>query len=202
VYGVTRVRFSGQWRSGSRRSGGAGTGPFQLALDDADQAVQVAGGDVGHGPLERHRHPLRQPAPVRLPPRRQRRRRTLRRAGTMTGRTHHPLDKITRLPTMRCRWVAGSQRARYTEQLVLALSFRVPPSWTASHRCGDARLGAMVSLLPARPAACRDRGRGRALRRQPRAGRDSGSSRWHARAAGRMAGRGARVRRGCRRGRR
>ena len=43
----------------------------------------------------------RRPAPVRLPPRRQRRRRTLRRASIMTGRTHQPLDKITRItPTM------------------------------------------------------------------------------------------------------
>jgi hypothetical protein len=25
---------------------------LQLALDDADQAVQVGGGEVGHGPLE------------------------------------------------------------------------------------------------------------------------------------------------------
>ena len=50
-------------------------------------------------PRLQHRHPLRRPAPVRLPPRRQRRRRTLRRADTMTSTTGatRPLDKITRI---------------------------------------------------------------------------------------------------------
>src|SRR6516162_8972159 len=43
---------------------------------------------------------LHRPAPVRLPPRRQRRRRTLRRADPMTGRMHHPLDKITRITNL------------------------------------------------------------------------------------------------------
>ena len=55
-------------------------------------------------PRLQHRHPPRRPAPVRLPPRRQRRRRTLRRANAMTTNTGaaHPLDKITRItPTMR-----------------------------------------------------------------------------------------------------
>src|SRR5437762_1120729 len=32
---------------------------FQLALDDADQAVQVGGGEVGHGPLEQRPDALR-----------------------------------------------------------------------------------------------------------------------------------------------
>jgi len=31
---------------------GPALGLRQLALDDADQAVQVGGGEVGHGPLE------------------------------------------------------------------------------------------------------------------------------------------------------
>ena len=32
---------------------------LQLALDDADQAVQVGGGEVGHGPLEQRPDALR-----------------------------------------------------------------------------------------------------------------------------------------------
>ena len=54
-------------------------------------------------PRLQHRHPLRRPAPVRLPPRRQRRRRTLRRADTMITKTGaaRPLDRITRITPIR-----------------------------------------------------------------------------------------------------
>ena len=72
-----------QWLSGSHKH----------ALTDSFAAF------TGHPALQ-HQHPLRRPAPVRLPPRRQRRRRPLRRAGAMTGTTgltRPALDKITRI---------------------------------------------------------------------------------------------------------
>ena len=49
-------------------------------------------------PRLQHRHPLRRPAPVRLPPRRQRRRRTLRRADTMINKTGPMHPRLTRSP--------------------------------------------------------------------------------------------------------
>jgi hypothetical protein len=76
------------WLSGSQKQ----------ALADSFAA------SVGHPRLQ-HRHPLRRPAPVRLPPRRQRRRRTLRRADTMintTRPTRPALDKITRITPNIC----------------------------------------------------------------------------------------------------
>ena len=47
---------------------------------------------------------LHRPAPVRLPPRSQRRRRTLRRAGTMINKagTARVLDRITRITMLLC----------------------------------------------------------------------------------------------------
>ena len=52
----------------------------------------------------RHRDPPRRPAPVRLPPRRNRRRGTLRRANAMTTNTGaaRPLDRITRITPNIC----------------------------------------------------------------------------------------------------
>jgi haloacetate dehalogenase len=125
-------------------------------------------------------------------------------AATLTGffaRTpnHRALPPPAAVSPIRNRgWLAGSQRARCAESPVLALLSSARP---IAFR-GSARPGIMVSLLPTGPVACRDRGRGRGQRRQSRAGRGSGPSRWHALAARLAVGRGAGVRRGCRHGRR
>jgi hypothetical protein len=94
-----------------------------------------------------HRHPLRRPAPVRLPSREQRRRRTLRRANIMTGRMHHPLDKIT-LPNRRA---APSQRllwAQSTDPPVRGLAEMSP----GTSPCRDAAPHRLPFRLP--PAEC------------------------------------------------
>ncbi len=52
MHEVTRVRGSGRSRSDSRREGGPVLDLLQPALDDADQAVQVGGGEVDHRPFE------------------------------------------------------------------------------------------------------------------------------------------------------
>jgi|SRR5215468_17578 len=81
---------------------------------------------IGHPRLQ-HRHPLRRPAPVRLPPRRQRRRRTLRRADTMTTKTcpaHRPLDKITRItPNICCVSIVSSHQLNGTEVPIMRVVF-------------------------------------------------------------------------------
>jgi len=69
---------------------------------------------VGHPRLQ-HPDPLRRPAPVRLPPRRQRRRRTLPRADTMNSKTDaaNALDRITRITAILACWAPGCRWAQY-----------------------------------------------------------------------------------------
>lgn len=75
-------------------------------------------------PRLQHRHPPRRPAPVRVPPRRQRRRRTLRRADPMITNctlTHPPPDKITPItPIIRVWPGSGTDVVPGTDQPDLA----------------------------------------------------------------------------------
>jgi hypothetical protein len=76
------LTFLASWLSGSQKQ----------ILADSFAAF------VGHPRLQ-HRCPARRPAPVRLPPRRQRRRRTLRRASAVIANVGaaRSLDRITRI---------------------------------------------------------------------------------------------------------
>jgi len=74
--------------------------PRRLAIRQPETDPRRQPDRLRRPPRLRHRHPVRRPAPLHLPPRRQRRRRTLRRADTVinnTRMTHHALDKITRI---------------------------------------------------------------------------------------------------------
>ena len=61
--------------------------PRRLAIRQPATGPRRQPDHLRRPPRLRHRHPLRRPAPVRLPPRRQRRRRALRRANTMITKT-------------------------------------------------------------------------------------------------------------------
>ena len=122
------LTFLADWLSGSQK---------QTLADSLDR--------LRRPPRLHHRHPLRRPAPVRLPPRRQRRRRPLRRADIMINKTrlaHRTLDKITRItPNLRGRWPrsCGCSRA----QIVLIRARGEPPG---GHRVG--RLGCGLLQWP------------------------------------------------------
>jgi hypothetical protein len=102
--------------------------------------------------------PDRQTAPVRLPPRRQRRRRTLRRAGTMINKvgTARALDRITRITVAVC--ASPEQGPNYA-------ALREVPSPTARHGASNSRLsmasagaqGTKAQLRPIRHGLARAR---------------------------------------------